>query len=142
MTRTKFFEGLKDWRDRDQETPGAVSSPLPADTQEAGQPAPVSIPSGDDQQAQGATVRKSKHSKVKPFENSKKQTFENDDIRTFEHSNKQAKKRGNKSEWARAVVTIEPKQYKKIKKECLENDTTFQAFIEGLIAQYFENKGR
>lgn len=105
-------------------------------------PDPVSIPSGDGQQAQGAAVRKSKGSKVKTFESSNKQTFENDKIRTFEHSNKAAKKRGNKSEWARAVVTIEPKQYKKIKKECLENDTTFQAFIEGLIAHYFEEKGR
>ena len=126
MGKTKFFEGLKDWKTAESE-------------QQSG---PVSIPSGDAQQAQGAAVRKSESSKVKTFEDSKKQTFENDNVRTFENSNRPTKKRGNKSEWARAVITIEPKQYKKIKKHCLENDTTFQAFIEGLIAHYFEEKGR
>ena len=118
MGKTKFFEGLKDWKAAESEQ----------------QPDPVSTPSGDDQQAQGAAVRKSEDSKIK--------TFENGNVRKFEDSNRATKRRGNKSEWARAVVTIEPKQYKKIKKHCLENDTTFQAFIEGLITHYFEEKGR
>lgn len=105
----------------------------------ADQADPVSIPSGDDQ---GGAVRKSENSKTRTFENANIRKFENDNVRTFENSNSKPKKRGNKEGWARAVVTMEPKQYKKIKKHCLENDMTFQSFIERLISEYFESKGR
>lgn len=95
----------------------------------ADQPNPVSVTPDVDQ---NGAVRKSEDSKIR--------TFDNYNIRTFEHSNSKPKKRGNKDGWARAVVTMEPKQYKKIKKHCLENDMTFQGFIEKLISEYFENE--
>lgn len=114
-------------------------------------PQPDQVPA--DQQepvAEKSPVRKAEHSKIRKVENSDIRKsedsnihkFENDNVRTFENSNSKPKKRGNKEKWARAIVTIEPKQYKKIKRHCLENDMTFQSFVEGLITRYFEEKGR
>ena len=80
--------------------------------------------------------------KIRNNEKSNIHTVESDNFRSFEHSNVKSKRRGNKDGWARAVVTIEPKYYKKIKKYCLENDTTFQGFIESLLAEHFEKMNK
>lgn len=75
---------------------------------------------------------------IRNVEHSNVRTFENNNISKVELSNNRPGRRGNKDGWARAIVTIEPKKYKRIKRYCLENDTTFQGFIESLISEHFE----
>lgn len=126
MGKTKFFEGLKDWKTAESEQ------------QPAGQPDPVSIPSGDDEQGQEVDGPGSQgvNAASRQGVNAPRSQGVKESMR---QGAKESRSQGvKKDQRIKASIRIKPELYKRIKKHCIDRNTDFQGFMENLIDDYFK----
>lgn len=105
-------------------------------------PDPVSVTSGDDQQGQEVD-RSGSHGVNAASRQGGNAPRSQGVTESVRQGAKEPRSQGvKKDNRIKASIRLKPELYKRIKKHCIDKDIDFQGFIEGLISEYFESKGR